>query len=107
MPRKSRYSKVFRDRAVALVFDSRESHESEWEAIKSAAAKVGTSAETVRRWVRQAEIDAGQRPGATSEEQREIERLRQENRELRRANEILKEASVFFARELDPLPKRS
>jgi transposase len=89
------------------VFDSCEDHESQWEAIKAAAHKVGTSAETVRRWVRQAEVDAGQRPGATSEEQREIKRLRAEVRELRRANEILKEASVFFARELDPQLKRS
>jgi transposase len=63
---------------------------------------VGASSETLRKWVRQAEVDAGARPGSTSEESAELKRLRQENSELRRANEILKAASAFFARELDP-----
>jgi transposase len=63
---------------------------------------VGASSETLRMWVRQAEIDAGARPGATSEESAELRRLRRENSELRRANAILKAASAFFARELDP-----
>jgi transposase len=63
---------------------------------------VGASSETLRKWVRQAEVDAGARPGSTSEESAELKRLRRENSELRRANEILKAASAFFARELDP-----
>jgi transposase len=65
------------------------------------------SAETLRRWVRQAEVDAGSRPGTTSEDSAELKKLRRENSELRRANEILKAASIFFARELDPRPPRS
>jgi transposase len=72
----------------------------------SVAAKLGVSAETVRKWVRRAEVDGGQRPGTTSEESAEIKRLRRENAELRRANEILKSASAFFAAELDrPQPR--
>jgi transposase len=102
VPRTSRYSKAFRASAVDLVGTCREHCESEWDAIKSAAAKVGVSAETLRRWVRQAEVDAGDRPGTTSSEAAELKRLRQEVRELRQANEVLKAASVFFARELDP-----
>lgn len=102
MPRVSRFSKESRANAVDLVATCREHCESEWDAIKSAAAKVGVSAETLRRWVRQAEVDAGDRPGATSSEQAELRRLRQEVRELRQANEVLKAASVFFARELGP-----
>ena len=80
---------------------------SQWEAICSVAGKIGASGETVRKWVRQAEVDAGARPGATSEESVELKRLRRENNELRRANEILKAASAFFARELDPRPPHS
>jgi len=75
---------------------------SQWEAICSVAAKIGASGETVRKWVRQAEVDAGARAGTSSEESAELRRLRREVHELRRANEILKAASVFFARELDP-----
>jgi transposase len=72
----------------------------------SVAAKLGVSAETVRKWVRRAEVDAGARPGTTSEESAELRRLRRENAELRRANEILKSASAFFAAELDrPQPR--
>ena len=70
------------------------------------AAKVGVSGETLRKWVRQAEVDAGARAGTSSEESAELKRLRREVAELRRANEILKAASAFFARELDPLPPR-
>jgi transposase len=73
----------------------------------SVAAKLGVTApETVRKWVRRAEVDAGNRPGVTSEESAEVRRLRAEVRELRRANEILKTASAFFAAELDrPQPR--
>jgi transposase len=80
---------------------------SQWEAIVSIAAKVGVSAESLRRWVRQAETDAGRRSGTTSADGERIRLLQRENRELRRANEILKAASVFFARELDPRLPRS
>jgi transposase len=72
----------------------------------SVAVKLGVSAETVRKWVRWAEVDVGTRPGVTSEESAELKRLRRENAELRRANEILKSASAFFAAELDrPQPR--
>ena len=75
---------------------------SDWPAICAVAEKLGIgTAETLRKWVRQAEVDAGTRPGLTSEEHAEIRRLKRENAELRRANEILKAASAFFAAELD------
>src|SRR5690242_9449742 len=96
MARKS-YSREFRERTVGLVFDQVSEHASQWDAIRSVAAKVSIAAETLRRWVRQAEVDAGFRPGRSSEEDAEVKRLRRENAELRRANEILKAASAFFA----------
>jgi transposase len=96
-----------RERAVALVLDIQSDYGSQWEAIVSVAEKVGASAESLRRWVRQAEVDAGARAGTTSTDAEALRELRRENRELRRANEILKAASVFFARELDPRLSRS
>ena len=96
-----------RERAVALVFEQVGQYSSQWEAIVSIAAKVGVSAESLRRWVRQAETDAGARPGVTSAESERIRELERENRELRRATEILKAASAFFASELDPRLPRS
>ena len=100
MPRK--YSPEFRDRALRLLDTTMgDSEVSEFEAIKSVASKLGVSQESVRRWRRKAEIDAGQRPGVTSTEHAEIRKLKRENAELRRANEILKSASAFFAAELD------
>jgi len=104
----TKYSRELRERAVALVFEQVKTGEygSQWEVICSVAAKVGTSSETLRKWVRQAEVDAGARPGQTSAESAELKQLRREIGELRRANEILKAASAFFARELDPrLPR--
>ena len=101
MARPSRYSADFRARAVRLVAEGRPDHDTEWAAITSVATKLGVSTETVRKWVRRSEIDSGQRPGTTSEESAELKRLRRENAELRRANEILKAASAFFAAELD------
>jgi transposase len=101
------YSREFRERAVGLVQEQASEYDSQWEAIRSVAAKVNVSAEALRRWVRQAEVDAGVRAGTSSEESAELKRLRRENAELRRANEILKSASIFFARELDPRPPRS
>ena len=102
------YPKDLRDRTVRLVVEHRGEYETEYEAIRSIAAKLGIgSAETLRKWVRQSQVDAGQRPGASTEESAELRRLRWENAELRRANEILKAASAFFAAELDRPTSRS
>jgi len=84
-----------------MVVEATPAHGSQWEAICSVADKLGPTAETVRKWVRRAEIDGGQRPGLTSDERERLRQLVRENRELRRANEILKTASAFFAAELD------
>ena len=85
-----------------MVAEVRPEYPSDWPAICAVAEKLGIgTAETLRKWVRQAEVDAGSRPGVTSEENAEIKRLKRENAELRRANEILKAASAFFAAELD------
>jgi transposase len=99
--RPSRYSADFRARAVRLVVEARPEHDTEWAAMTSVATKLGVSAETVRKWLRQSQVDAGQRPGVTGQQSAELTRLRRENAELRRANEILKAASAFFAAELD------
>jgi transposase len=102
MPRASRYSPEVRERAVRMVQEHAREHPSRWGAISSIAEKIGCSGETLRKWVRQAERDAGQRPGLTTEEQQRLKTLERENRELRRANEILRKASAFFAQaELD------
>jgi transposase len=94
--------------AVRMVAEVNQSYDSQWAAIGAVAQKLGVgTAETVRKWVRQAEVDAGQRPGTTSDESAEIKRLKRENAELRRANEILKAASAFFAAELDRPSTRS
>lgn len=100
MPRQ--YPPEFRQRALRLLDSVMEASEvSEFEAIKSVASKLGIAEESVRRWRRKAQIDAGERPGVTSSEHAEIRKLRRENAELRRANEILKSASAFFAAEFD------
>ena len=101
-----RYPAEVRQRAVRLVLEHRGEYESEWAAITSIAQKCGMTAETLRKWVRQVEVDGGRRPGVSSEEAARIKELERENKELRRANEILKAASAFFARELDPQPRR-
>jgi len=90
-----------------LVVEQQGEYATQWAAIVSIAGKFGMSPETLRGWVRQAEIDGGRRPGVTSVEAERIKQLERENRELRRANEILKAASAFFARELDPRPPRT
>lgn len=101
MARPTKYPPELRERAVRLVLESKGDYPSEFEAIRSIAAKLGIgSAETLRKWVRRAEVDGGVRVGRTSEEIAEIRELKKENAELRRANEILKAASAFFA-ELD------
>jgi transposase len=100
MPRQ--YSQEFRQRALRLVDTTMEtSNVSEFEAIKSVASKLGVAEETVRRWRRKAQIDAGEPPGMTTSEHAEIRRLKRELAEMRRANELLKAASAFFAAELD------
>jgi transposase len=97
-----RYPQELRDRAVRLVLESRDDYESEWKAIESIAMKLGIgSTETLRKWVRRAEVDAGGRPGVRTQDFDEVKKLRAEVRELRRANEILKAAAGFFAAELD------
>lgn len=97
-----RYPQELKERAVRLVVESRDQYDSEWKAIDSIATKLGIgSSETLRKWVRQAEIDDGGRPGVSRPESEELRKLRSENRELRRANEILKAAAGFFAAELD------
>lgn len=97
-----RYPPELRDRAVRMVAEVREEHETEWSAMRAVSEMLGIgTTETVRKWVRQAEIDAGSRPGVSSDESAELKRLKRENAELKRANAILKTASAFFAAELD------
>ena len=93
----TRYPPELRERAMRLVREHRDEHSSEWAAIQSIAGKLGMTPETLRLWVRRDEIDQGQRPGVTSAERERIRDLEREVRELRRANEILKAASAFFA----------
>ena len=101
MPR--RYSQEFKDRAVRMVVDRLADDPSctQWRAVNEIAPRLGIAVESLRRWHEQSLIDTGQRPGLTREEHEEIKRLKRENAELRRANEILKLASAFFARDLD------
>ena len=102
MTKASRFSPEVRERAVRLVREHQAEYETQWGAITSIASKIGCAAETLRLWVRQAERDTRQRPGLTTEEQQRLKLLERENRELRRANEILRKASAYFAQaELD------
>ena len=89
-----------------MMLEHQEEYESQWAAISSIAAKIGCTTETLRRWVRQAEIDHGRRTGLSSDERQRMKELERENRELRRANEILRKASAYFAQaELDRRPR--
>jgi transposase len=102
MARPSSYPRELRERAIRMVAESKSEYPSEFAAIESVSRKLGIgSAETVRKWIRRAEIDSGQRPGVTTAESEQIKALKREVSELRRANEILKSASAFFAAELD------
>ena len=106
MPAPRKYSDEIRDRAVRMVLQIQRESGQRYGAIAVVATKLGVNRETLRNWVRQAEIDSGQRPGTSTTDAQRIAELEREVRELRRANEILKAASAFFAREMDPrLPK--
>jgi transposase len=89
-----------------MVAEHREEYPSEWAAMTSIAGKLGMTPETLRTWVRRAEVDDGFRPGLTTDERKKLKELEREVKELRRANEILKAASIFFATELDGRPKK-
>ena len=106
-PGRPPYPAELRERAVRMVFDHQGEYSSQWQAIGSIAEKLSVHRETLRLWVRRAETDAGHRPGLTTDERARMKQLEKENAELRRANEILKAASAFFARELDPRLPRS
>ena len=102
MARVSKYSPEMQERAVRMVLEHRSEHESQWAAMVSIAAKIGCTAETLRRWVRQNERDSGVREGLSTAEADRIKALERENRELRQVNEILRKASAYFAQaELD------
>ncbi len=107
MTKSKRYSPEVRERAVRMVLEHANEYGSQWEAICSIAAKIGCTPETLRKWVRRAEVDTGRRDGTTSDERARLKDLERENRELRRANEILRKASAYFAQaELDRPPRR-
>lgn len=106
MGKRSRYSPEVRDRAVRMVREHESEHDSQWAAICSIAEKIGCTAETLRKWVRRVERDEGVLPGLKTDEKERLKALERENRELRRANEILRKASAYFAQaELDRRPR--
>ncbi len=100
------YSREVRERAVRLVLTTEHEHKSRWAATQSVATKIGCTPETLRMWIQKIEVDSGAKPGITSDHAQKIKELERENRELKRANEILKKAAAFFAvAELDRKPK--
>ena len=103
---RGKYPDELRERAVRMVLDHEDEYASQWEAICSVAEKLGPTAETVRLWVRRAETDRGVRSGPTIEQLVELKRVKRENAELRRANDILQAAASFFGAELDRQSKR-
>lgn len=107
MGRPSKYPEELRERAVRMVAEIRPDYPSQWAAICEVSGKLGIGTpETLRKWIRRAEIDGGSRPGVSTEQAAEVARLKREVSELRRANEILKAAATFFAAELDRPAKR-
>lgn len=107
MNKRPGYSPEVRERAVRLVLTSERDHKSRWAAIKSVATKIGCTPETLRSWIGRMEVDSGAKPGISSDQTERMKALERENRELRRANEILRLASAFFAQaELDRKPKK-
>jgi transposase len=105
-PGRPPYPRELRDRAVRMVFEHRDEYPSQWKAIQSIAEKLDIHKESLRVWVRRAEVDGGQRPGLTTDERARMRELEREVKELRRANEILKAASAFFGAELDRQSRR-
>jgi transposase len=102
MKARIRYSEEVRERAVRLVQEHQKEHKTQWAAIKSIAGKIGCTGETLRKWLRQSEVDQGLHNGVSSTERERLKELERENRELRRSNEILRKASAYFAQaELD------
>ena len=102
MAKRSRYSPETRERAIRLVYEQEKEHRSQWAAIASIAEKVGCAPQTLQNWIQRRDVDAGTRAGVTTDEQARVNALERENRELRRANEILRKAAAYFAQaELD------
>ena len=107
MNRRIGYSPEVRESAVRMVLTCEHEHSSRWSAIKSVASKIGCTPETLRAWLNKIEVDSGKKPGVTTEQSSRIKQLERENRELQRANEILRKAAAFFAQaELDRKPKK-
>lgn len=106
LPKGQRHPAELRERAVRMVFEHQHEYPSQWKAIESIAGKLDINRGTLRLWVRRAEVDDGRRPGLTSDERSRMKDLERENKELRRANEILKAAAHFFGAELDRQPKK-
>ena len=107
MRQKPRYPDEVQERAIHMVLEQKDQYPSRWAAIQSISDKIGCSAQTLRKWVKQYEIDAGALPGQTTSGRERIKALEKENKELRQANEILRKASAFFAQaELDRKPRR-
>ncbi len=105
-PSQRRYPPELKDRAVRMVLELRDQDPGDHGVISRVARQLGVGDESLRSWVKRADIDGGRRPGLTSSEQQELKELRKENRELRRANDILQAAAVFFGAELDRRHKK-
>ena len=106
MKKRPGYSPEVKERAVRLVLTGEHEHSSRWAAIQSIASKIGCTPETLRSWVNKVEVDSGDKPGVSTDSAKQLKDLERENRELKRANEILRKAAAFFAQaELDRKPR--